>query len=51
MLGLAFEWDGKKDALNRRTHRVGFAEASTVFDGRLSMRSRTRIMRSPKIGL
>jgi uncharacterized DUF497 family protein len=37
MPGLAFEWDGKKDATNRRKHRVGFAEASTVFDDPLSM--------------
>jgi uncharacterized DUF497 family protein len=37
MPGLVFEWDGKKDATNRRKHRVGFAEASTVFDAPLSM--------------
>jgi uncharacterized DUF497 family protein len=51
MPSLAFEWDGKKDATNRRKHRVGFAEASTVFDDLLSMTIQTRIMRSPKIGL
>jgi uncharacterized DUF497 family protein len=37
MPGLAFEWDEKKEATNRRKHRVGFAAASTVFDDPLSM--------------
>lgn len=29
---LRFAWDSKKAAANRRKHRVGFDEASTVFD-------------------
>jgi uncharacterized DUF497 family protein len=37
MDGLAFEWDPKKDVANRRKHRVGFAEASTVFGDELSV--------------
>ena len=31
MSQLRFDWDPAKDALNRRKHRVSFAEASTVF--------------------
>jgi len=27
-----FEWDSKKEALNRRKHRISFVEAITVFD-------------------
>ena len=37
MAGIAFEWDGRKDATNRRKHHVGFAEASTVFGDPLSI--------------
>jgi uncharacterized DUF497 family protein len=37
MAGIAFEWDPRKDAMNRRKHRVGFAEASTVFGDPLSI--------------
>ncbi len=37
MLGLVFEWDGRKDSANRRKHHVGFAEASTVFGDPLSI--------------
>jgi uncharacterized DUF497 family protein len=28
---LRFEWDARKEAQNRRKHRVSFAEAETVF--------------------
>jgi uncharacterized DUF497 family protein len=28
---LSFEWDDRKDAVNRRKHGVSFAEAQTVF--------------------
>jgi uncharacterized DUF497 family protein len=37
MQGLAFEWDSKKEAANRRKHNVGFADASTVFGDPLSI--------------
>jgi len=37
MLGLAFEWDPRKDLANRGKHRVEFAEASTVFHDPLSI--------------
>ena len=37
MTGLGFEWDPKKDAANKRKHRIGFAEASTVFGDLLSI--------------
>ncbi|HUA20830.1 MAG TPA: BrnT family toxin [Bryobacteraceae bacterium] len=37
MQGLAFEWDWKKEAANRRKHTVGFADASTVFGDPLSI--------------
>ena len=37
MYGIAFECDGRKDSANRRKHGVGFTEATTVFDDRLSM--------------
>ena len=37
MVGIAFEWDRRKDAANLRKHGVGFAEASTVFDDPLSI--------------
>jgi uncharacterized DUF497 family protein len=37
MQGLAFEWDPKKEAENRRKHDLGFAEASTVFGDPLSV--------------
>lgn len=30
-VALTFEWDGQKEAANRRKHRIGFDEASTVF--------------------
>ena len=33
---LRFKWDGRKAAANSRKHRVGFAEASTVFDDPLA---------------
>lgn len=33
---LRFEWDSRKAAANRRKHRVGFDEASTVFDDGLA---------------
>jgi len=31
-----FQWDSKKAAANRRKHRVGFEEASTVFNDGLA---------------
>jgi uncharacterized DUF497 family protein len=31
MDGLKFTWDGRKDAVNRRKHGIGFDEARTVF--------------------
>jgi uncharacterized DUF497 family protein len=37
MLGLAFEWDPKKEKANRRKHKIGFADASTVFGDPLSI--------------
>jgi uncharacterized protein len=36
MLGLRFEWDPVKELAKRRKHRVGFAEASTIFGDPLS---------------
>jgi uncharacterized DUF497 family protein len=30
--GLAFEWDPRKAAANRRKHGVSFEEAATIFD-------------------
>ncbi len=32
-----FEWDPRKDAANRRKHRVGFDEARTVFYDELAL--------------
>jgi hypothetical protein len=37
MDGIGFEWDHRKDLANRRRHRVGFTEASTVFGDPLSI--------------
>lgn len=37
MLGLAFEWDPRKESANRRKHGVGFAEATAVFGDPLSV--------------
>ena len=37
MYGIAFEWDRRKDAANRRKHGVEFAEATAVFDDPLSI--------------
>jgi len=37
MYGIAFEWDRSKGSANQRKHRIGFAEASTVFDDPLSI--------------
>ena len=37
MQALQFEWDPRKELANRRKHRVGFAEASTVFGDPLSI--------------
>ncbi len=31
MVDIRFEWDEKKDALNKRKHGVSFTEAQTVF--------------------
>lgn len=31
MAEFSFEWDDRKDAINRRKHGVSFAEAQTVF--------------------
>lgn len=31
MRDLRFEWDARKEAQNRRKHRVSFGEAETVF--------------------
>ena len=31
MAELSFEWDDRKDAINRRQHGVSFTEAQTVF--------------------
>jgi uncharacterized protein len=36
-MGLAFEWDESKAAVNRRKHGVTFEEASTVFADPLSV--------------
>lgn len=36
-MGLAFEWDESKAAMNRRKHGVTFEEASTVFADPLSV--------------
>jgi uncharacterized DUF497 family protein len=36
-MGLAFEWDRRKAALNQRKHAVGFEEAITVFDNPLTL--------------
>ncbi len=33
---MKFEWDPRKEAANRRKHRVGFEEALTVFADPLS---------------
>jgi len=35
--GLIFEWDPDKERANQRKHKVGFAEASTVFGDPLSV--------------
>jgi uncharacterized DUF497 family protein len=35
-VSVAFEWDGEKAKLNRRTHHVSFDEASTVFGDTLA---------------
>ncbi len=37
MQGLRFEWDLTKEQANRRKHRVGFSEATTVFRDPLSI--------------
>jgi uncharacterized DUF497 family protein len=37
MPGIAFEWDPRKEAANRRKHGVGFREAGTVFGDPLSI--------------
>ena len=34
---IRFEWDPSKDRRNRRKHRIGFDEASTVFQDALSI--------------
>lgn len=34
---MQFEWNPAKDRANRRKHRIGFAEASTVFGDPLSI--------------
>jgi len=34
---LSFEWDSGKERANRRKHRVGFPEATTVFGDPLSI--------------
>ncbi len=31
MIDIRFEWDKKKDALNKKNHGVSFTEAQTVF--------------------
>jgi uncharacterized DUF497 family protein len=36
-MGLTFEWDERKDAVNSTKHGVRFEEASTVFGDRLSL--------------
>jgi uncharacterized DUF497 family protein len=36
LMKVRFEWDSRKAAANRRKHRVGFDEASTVFDDALA---------------
>jgi uncharacterized DUF497 family protein len=33
---MTFTWDARKDALNRRKHRVGFREAASVLHDPLS---------------
>ena len=37
MHGLGFEWDPQKARANQTKHRVGFAEASSVFGDMLSI--------------
>jgi uncharacterized DUF497 family protein len=37
MYGIAFEWDRRKESANERKHGVEVAEATTVFDGPLSI--------------
>ena len=32
MKELLFEWDEKKNSINKKKHRVSFEEAKTVFD-------------------
>ncbi len=36
-MALRFRWDPRKAASNERKHGVGFREATTVFDGSLSV--------------
>jgi uncharacterized DUF497 family protein len=37
MPGVAFEWDPRKERANRRKHKIGFADASTVFGDPISI--------------
>jgi uncharacterized DUF497 family protein len=37
MSNIRFEWDARNDDQNRIKHRIGFAEASTVFGDPLSI--------------
>ncbi len=37
MSGIDFDWDPQKDSANQRKHKVGFAEALTVFGDPLSI--------------
>ena len=34
---MEFEWDPRKDAVNRRKHGIGFREATTVFGDPLAI--------------
>jgi hypothetical protein len=34
---LEFEWDSRKDAVNRAKHGIGFAEAATIFGDPLEL--------------
>ena len=47
-MGLAFEWDPRKAAVNEKKHCVAFKEATTVFGDLWHGFNRTRRTPSPK---
>ena len=47
-MGLAFEWDPRKAAVNEKKHGVAFKEATTVFGDLWHGFNRTRRTPSPK---